>query len=488
MTKSAPETTTTPSGNPINRNVVLAVLVSGAFVVILNQTLLNTALPAFMRDFDITANSAQWVTTIFMLVNGIMIPITAFLIQKFTTRMLFFAAMGLFTIGTLVCALAPVYPVLLAGRVIQASGGGIIMPLMQTILFAVFPLHKRGAAMGTFGLVISFAPAIGPSLSGWIVDNFPWQVLFYMMLPIAVIDMAVAFVILKNVTKRTFPRLDVLSIVLSTLAFGGLLFGLGSAGSATWLSPEVIAPLAVGAVTLVWFVHRQLRLPEPLLNIRVLRHRMFTLGTVLGMLVFMAMIGGMLMLPLFIQNMAGHSAITSGLVLLPGAAVMGLMSPITGRIFDRFGARWLCIAGFILVTATAVMLTSLTPATSLVYLAVINAVRMFGTAMILMPVTTAALNQLPQRLVPHGTALNNTMRQVAASVGTAVLITVMTGTAKDPSTFGPAGLVHGVNVAFLVAAAISGVGLVGAFFIRSRRPDEPRPDDADAERAPAGSE
>lgn len=486
MTSTDPDTTTTPSGNPINRNVVLAVLVSGAFVVILNQTLLNTALPAFMRDFEITANSAQWVTTIFMLVNGIMIPITAFLIQKFTARMLFFAAMGLFTIGTVVCALAPVYSVLLAGRVIQAAGGGIIMPLMQTILFAVFPIDKRGSAMGTFGLVIAFAPAIGPSLSGWIVDNFPWEVLFVMMVPIAVVDMVFAYFILKNVTERTYPRLDVLSIILSTLAFGGLLFGLGNAGNTGWVSTPVILPLAIGAVSLVWFIHRQLRLPEPILELRVLRYRMFTLCTLLGMLVFMAMIGGMLILPLFIQNMAGRSAMASGLVLLPGAAVMGLMSPVTGRIFDRFGARWLAIVGFVIVTVTTLMFARLTPDTSMVYLAVVNAVRMFGTAMIIMPVTTAALNQLPARLIPHGTATNNTMRQIAASVGTAVLVTVMTAAARDPKTYGLAGPIHGVNVAFVVAACIAAIGLVGAFFIRNSRPRRhrtPPPEPRDPEPA-----
>ena len=169
---------------------------------------MNTALPALMADFGITANSAQWVTTMFMLVNGIMIPVTAFLIQKFTTR-LFFAAMGLFTLGTLLAMLSPTYPVLLAGRFIQAAGGGIIMPLMQTILFAIFPMDKRGQAMGTFGLVISFAPAIGPSMSGWIVEHFPWQMLFAIMLPIAIIDMIIAYFILNNVTEPTNPRLDI---------------------------------------------------------------------------------------------------------------------------------------------------------------------------------------------------------------------------------------------------------------------------------------
>jgi EmrB/QacA subfamily drug resistance transporter len=448
----------------------MACVLVGPFVISLNQTLLNTALPAFMDDFDITANAAQWVTTLFMLVNGIMIPATAFLIQKFTTRTMFFAAMGVFALGTLVCAIAPAYPVLLLGRVIQAASGGMIMPLMQTILFAIFPIHRRGTAMGTFGLVISFAPAIGPTLSGFIVDHWSWRVLFVMMLPIALGALVFAHLTLRNVTEQTDPRLDVLSLILSTLGFGGLLFGFSTAGSAGWASAQVIAPLAVGAVTLTWFVRRQLRLAEPLLELRVLRNRMFTLGTVLGMLVFMAMIGGMLMIPLYMQNMSDFSAMESGLVLLPGAVIMGVMSPVTGRVFDRFGARALAIIGFALLASMSLLLARLTPDTSFAYIAIVNAVRMLGTAMVIMPVTTAALNQLPPRMIPHGSAVNNTLRQIAASVGTAVLVTVMTVAALDPAEHGAAGPIHGVNVAFEVSAAIAALGMIGSFFLRDSRP------------------
>ncbi|WGP05471.1 MDR family MFS transporter [Bacillus subtilis] len=460
-------------GTPVNRNLVLAVLVSGAFVIILNQTLLNTALPAFMHYFDITAGAAQWVTTSFMLVNGIMIPVTAFLIEKFTTRGLFFTAMGLFIVGTLVCAIAPVYPVMLIGRVIQASAGGIIMPLMQTILFAIFPVEKRGSAMGTFGLVIAFAPAIGPSLSGWIVDHLPWQTLFYMMLPIAIIDLIVAYFLLKNVTERTFPRLDVLSIILSTFGFGGLLFGFGTAGDAGWISAEVLIPLVIGAITLTFFITRQFKLEQPILEFRILRYRMFTLNTLLGMCVFIVMVGGMMVLPLYMQNMNDFSAMESGLVLLPGAAVMGLMSPVTGRVFDAVGAKWLAIAGFVLLTGTTFLFARLAPDTSFVYLAVVNTVRMFGVAMVMMPVTTAALNQLPAHLIPHGTALNNTLRQIAASVGTAALVTIMVSAARNPETYGMAGLVHGANVAFFVAACVGILGVIGSFFIKNSHGLEP---------------
>lgn len=460
----------------VNPNVVMAVLLAGAFVIILNQTLLNTALPAFMVDFGITANTAQWVTTLFMLVNGIMIPATAFLIQKFTTRTMFFAAMGIFALGTVICAIAPVYGVLLLGRVVQAASGGMIMPLMQTILFAIFPIHKRGTAMGTFGLVISFAPAIGPTLSGFIVDHWSWRVLFVMMLPIALGALLFAHLTLRNVTEQTNPRLDVPSLILSTFAFGGLLFGFSNAGNVGWSSPQVIVPLLVGMLTLVWFVRRQLRLEEPLLELRVLSNRMFTLGTVLGMLVFMAMIGGMLMIPLYMQNMSDFTALESGLVLLPGALIMGFMSPVTGRIFDRFGASALAIIGFALLAITSFLLARLSVDTTFAYIAIVNAARMFGTAMVIMPVTTAALNQLPQRLIPHGAAVNNTMRQVAASVGTGVLVTVMTASARDTEEFGMAGAVHGVNVAFIVAGGISILGLIGACFLRGSRPRQPEPE------------
>lgn len=453
--------------NPVERNILMGVLLAGAFVMILNQTLLNTALPAFMADFGITASEAQWVTTLFMLVNGIMIPVTAFLIQKFSTRTMFMTAMGLFIIGTIVAAAAPVYAVLLVGRVLQAAAGGMIMPLLQTILFAIFPRDRRGSAMGMFGLIISFAPAIGPSLSGWIVDHFPWQTLFIMMLPIAVIAMTIAFFLLKNVTENTNPKFDIWSIILSSFGFGGLLFGFSTAGTAGWASLEVIISLVVGVVALIIFVWRQLTLDEPMLELRVLRFPMFTLNTVLGMLVFIAMIGGMLILPLYMQNMADFSAMDSGLALLPGAIIMGLMSPVTGRLFDRFGGKWLAALGFALLTVTSLLFARLSTDTSFSYIAAVNAVRMVGAAMVMMPVTTAALNQLPQTLVPHGTAVNNTLRQVAGSMGTAVLVTVMTVSTKDPAEFGAAGMVHGANVAFLVSTGISVAGLIGAFFIKN---------------------
>ncbi|GGC98531.1 MFS transporter [Thalassobacillus devorans] len=453
---------------PINKVPLMIVLLSGAFVAILNQTLLATAIPHIMQDLNLDANTAQWLQTIFMLVNGIMIPITAFLIERFTTRGLFLTAVGTFAIGTLVCAIAPNFGILLSGRVLQAAGAGIIMPLMQTILFLVFPVEKRGSAMGMFGLVIAFAPAIGPTLSGYLVDHHHWRSLFYVILPIAIIDIIVAYFILKNVTKQTFPKVDVLSIILSTVGFGGILYAFSVAGSGGWLHTEVLGSLIVGAVTLVLFILRQLKLEQPILEFRIFKNTTFTLTTAIGMVSFIAMIGGAVILPILMQDMLGFTALESGLMLLPGAVLMGLMNPVTGRLFDRFGARWLAIIGLSILVITTFMFSNITMETTFVYLATVNAARMFSISMIMMPVTTAGLNQLPNQLMPHGSAMNNTMRQVAGAVGTALLVSVMT-TQADPAE-GITGLIHGVNVSFIVAGIIAIAGLVMSFFIKNSRP------------------
>lgn len=417
-----------------------------------------------MKDLNLSESTAQWLQSVFMLVNGIMIPVTAFLIDKFTTRKLFMTAMGLFTIGTFIAAISPNFSLLLVGRILQASGAGIMMPLMQTILFLTFPVHRRGTAMGLFGLVIAFAPAIGPSLSGWLVDQFPWRSVFYVVLPIAILDMIAAYFLLKNVTELKKPKLDILSVILSTVGFGAILYGFSVAGDAGWLSLQVILTIVIGSISLYWFITRQLNLKEPLLEFRVFKHSTFTLATALGMLVFAAMIGTNVILPLYMQNMVGFSALESGLVLLPGAIIMGFSNPITGYLFDRFGGKWLARGGLLLLALTTFAFTNLSADTSFNYLATMNAIRMISIAMVMMPMTTMALNQLPNELIPHGTAMNNTFRQVAGSVGTAVLVTIMSTAAIPGEDIN--GIIHGVNVSFIVAAIIAIVGFILSFKLK----------------------
>ncbi|WP_067730593.1 MDR family MFS transporter [Oceanobacillus damuensis] len=455
------------STEKINKTTIMIVLISGAFVAILNQTLLGVALPHIMVDLNLDENTAQWLQSVFMLVNGIMIPITAFLIGKYTTRGLFLLAMGLFAFGTLLAAIAPGFSMLLLGRIFQGAGAGIMMPLIQTIMLLIFPIERRGTVMGMFGLVIAFAPAIGPSLAGYIVENAPWRTLFYMILPIAILNIIIAYFILKNVTKQTNPTIDVLSIILSTLGFGGFLYAFSIAGAAGWNSIEVFTSFAVGAVTLTWFIFRQLKLKQPILELRVFKYRVFTITTIIGMIIFLAMIGDAIVLPMYMQSMLGFTAFESGLALLPGAILMGIMNPITGRLFDKYGARWLAISGLSLIVVTTFMLAALTEETSFTYIATVNIFRMLAIAMTMMPVMTAGLNVLPTKLIPHGTAVNNTFRQVAGAVGTALPITIMTTTAIPEE--GVNGLIHGVNVSYTVSGIIAIIGLVIAFYIKDRR-------------------
>jgi EmrB/QacA subfamily drug resistance transporter len=455
----------------INKLPIVAVLITGAFLAILNQTLLATAIPHIMEDLNLTENTAQWVTTIFMLVNGIMIPITAFLIETFTARKLFLTAMSIFALGTLVCSFAPDFTMLMIGRVIQASGAGIMMPLMMTILLLIFPVERRGTAMGTVGLVIGFAPALGPVISGWLIEQYPWRSLFYVVLPFAILNIIIAYFVMKNVTEQTYPKVDVLSIILSTFGFGGLLFGFSTAGNVGWTDTTVVLSLAIGAVSLTIFILRQLKLKQPILEFRVLKNKIFTISTIIGMVAFIGLIGAETILPIYMQTMAGFTALQTGLMILPGALIMGFMSPINGRIFDKFGARYLVITGLTLLTVTSFLYTTLTPETSLSFITTVFAIRMFGISMVMMPATTAGLNQLPRKLIPHGSAMTNTMRQVAASIGTAILITVMTATALNTGADAtPADLIHGVKMSFYISTALSLVGLILAFYIKGTRP------------------
>lgn len=434
------------------------VLLSGAFITILNQTLLGTALPPIMKDLQVSESTVQWLQSIFMLVNGIMIPITAFLIERYTSRQLFLTAMSIFALGTLLCAVGVDFSMLLIGRVLQAAGAGIMMPLMQTILFLTFPKEKRGTAMGLFGLVIAFAPAIGPTLSGVLVEHLTWRSVFYVVFPIAIIIIIASIFLLKNVTETSHPKLDIISVILSTLGFGGLLYSFSSVGEAGWGSVQFIAPLIIGIVSLVVFIRRQLKLKEPMLEFRVFSYNIYTLGTALSMFVFGVLIASNIILPLYMQNMLQFSALESGLVLLPGAIIMGIMNPITGYLFDKFGGKWLARIGLLILVLSTLPFTVLTAHTSFTYLATSNAVRMVSLAMVMMPMTTLAINQLPSHLIAHGTAMNNTFRQMAGAIGTALFITLMS-VSSNPSD-GIEGIIHGVNVTFMVAAAISFVALI----------------------------
>ncbi|WP_353853809.1 MDR family MFS transporter [Bacillus sp. Bos-x628] len=453
-----------------NRPVIVGIFLVGAFVAILNQTLLIPAIPHIMEEFHIDVNKGQWLTTAFMLTNGILIPITAFLIEKFSSRTLVLTALSIFTAGTILASFATNFPVLLAARIVQAAGAGILMPLMQTIFLTIFPKEKRGQAMGMVGLVISFAPAIGPTLAGWIVDTFTWKYLFYIVLPIGIIDLILAFFLMKNVTQQRETRIDVLSITLSSFGFGGLLYGFSSVGSYGWTSATVLISIIVGAVSLFFFILRQSNLKRPMLEFGVFKFAIFSLTTFLGMLVFALLIGTETILPLYTQNVRGLSALDTGLILLPGALFMGFLSPIIGRIFDKVGGKGLALGGFAILTVTSLPFMMLSLDSSITLITIAYTIRLIGVGMIMMPLTTAGINSLPPHLIPHGTAMNNTMRQIGGSIGTALLVSVMSSSAANAELANPLkSAVHGMNTAFFVAGLIAIIGLIMSLFLKEKR-------------------
>ncbi|EHP9606910.1 multidrug efflux MFS transporter [Listeria monocytogenes] len=467
----------------VKRNGILIVMLMGAFVTILNQTLMNVALPSIMKDFGITASQGQWLSTGFMLVNGVMIPMTAFLIERFTTRQLYLFAMITFAIGTAIGGFATDYTMLIAGRMVQAIGAGIVMPLLTVVVLNLFPMERRGRAMGLIGLAMNFAPAIGPTLSGWIVQQYDWRNLFFIIIPFAILDIVVAIFLLKNVGKRTFPKLDVLGVIMSKVGFGSLLLGFSNAGDHDWLTWKVAGFIILGLAVLGIFIRYQTSNKAPLLNFRVFKYPTFALTTAISFFVVMGLFGGMLLLPIFLQTVRGFSPLESGLVLLPGALVTAILSPVTGVMFDRFGAKYLSLVGLIIMAGSTFMFTNLDESTTLTFIIIVQTIRSAGMAMVMMPLQTAALNSLPLKLASHGSAMFNTMRQVAGSIGTAALITVMSKSAASFATkLGPADvigktktdianhvLIHGIETAFLVAGILSVVACVLALFIQKNR-------------------
>lgn len=403
--------------------MMLTVIVVGTFVTILNQTLVTPALPAIMAEMSIDAATGQWLTTGFTLVNAIMIPITAYLQDRFSVRRLFLFSMSVFAVGSLLCGWGPDFGVLLAGRLVQAIGAGILMPMSMTVLLVMFPVDRRGSAMGVFGLIIAFAPAIGPTISGIMVDTVNWHVMFYVIAGlVAVVVVAAAFLIEQHSPKtKGDAALDPLSVVLSTLGFGGMLYGFSVFGS-NGIDLVSGITILVGCACIVWFFFRQLHLETPMLRVRILFNRNFLIATIIGMLVQASLLVAPVLMPIYVQDLLGYSATVSGLVIMPGAIIMGIMNPIAGRIFDKHGARAMGIVGMLLLAATTLGFVFVGTNTSIAVITILFAVRMFSMALVNMPITTWGMNALDTKFMNHGTSINNTLRQVAGSLGTALVL------------------------------------------------------------------
>jgi DHA2 family lincomycin resistance protein-like MFS transporter len=463
---------------------VIWLLLAAAFVAILNETTMGVAIPHLITDLGITALSAQWLTTAFMLTMAVVIPITGFLLRRFTTRAMFIAAMGLFSTGTLIAFLAPGFPVLLVARVVQASGTAIMMPLLMTTLMTVVPPAIRGRMMGRVSIVMSLAPAIGPTLAGAILNNFEWRWIFGIVLPIAIVALVVGGRWIHNLGETTRAPIDVLSVILSAFGFGGLVFGLSQLGAgghgggadaaaATATSTTtLIVSLTVGVVALGLFGWRQVllqRKDDALLDLRVFRSRNFSLSMGQMVIMSMAFFGAITVVPLYLQDVLEVDPLTTGLVVLPGALAMGLAGPFIGRIYDRWGTTVLLVPGAVITSSMLWVYTTFGIATPVWLVAVVQTVLSFGLALSFTPLFTASLASLQPRFYSYGSAVVGTAQQVAGAAGIALMFGVMaaadsaaTEAGADALTAGAAG----THAAFLTAAFLSLPLLVGAFLIR----------------------
>lgn len=477
------ETTTIPSATDqaaateekrigARNTLAITILLVSTFVVILNETIMSVALPHLMEDLDITASAAQWLTTAFLLTMAVVIPITGFLLQRFTTRGIFITAMTVFSVGTLIAAIAPGFEVLLAARVVQAVGTAIMIPLLFTTVLTLVPEQNRGRIMGNISIVISVAPAVGPTISGLILSVLDWRWMFIIVLPIAVIALILGAMRIPNVSETRKTPLDVLSVILAAFGFGGIVFGLSNLGTAGIASVESWAPLAVGVVALALFIVRQLSLQKKdiaLLDLRTFKTKSFSMSIGLVMISMISLFGTLILLPLYTQDVLGLDTLTTGLLLLPGGLVMGLLAPFVGRLYDRNGPTVLVIAGSVIVSLALWGMTMLGENTEIWWVLVAHVGLSIGLALLFTPLFTSGLAGLKPAMYSHGSAILSTVQQLAGASGIALFITVLSARAAVLGADGAsavAATAGGIHSAFVYGAIISLVAIPIAFFIR----------------------
>ncbi|WP_341320461.1 DHA2 family efflux MFS transporter permease subunit [Solibacillus sp. FSL H8-0523] len=453
-----------------------AILMIGSFIGLFGETALNMALTNIMEDFSIGASTGQWLTTGYLLVLAILVPLSAYLVRWFTTRQLVVGALVISTLGALLAAIAPSFTVLLIGRLIQAIGTGIFLPLMFSVVLMIFPMQKRGAVMGIVGLVITAGPALGPTLSGLIISVSSWHYIFVVMIAFNIILLVIGAPKMENVSTITKPKIDILSLVLSTVAFGGIVYALASLAEAPLSDVLVWAPLVAGVLALVFFTVRQFNMEQPMIDLRVFKYPMFTLGTLLMFATLFIILSVAILIPIYLKSVLAYTAIAAGLLMLPANFLNIVMSPIVGSNFDKVGARIFTRIGFTLITVAAILFIVTLSATTPIWQVVVTLCILFlGVSMTIMPAQTNAMNELPQHFYADGSAAMNTLNQVAGAAGTAIAITLFTAGQKNYiAEFGATNqlefLAHGIHYAFYAVLVAGIIGLIGSLFVKNSRP------------------
>ncbi|MBO3747018.1 multidrug efflux MFS transporter [Streptosporangiaceae bacterium NEAU-GS5] len=451
---------------------MIRLLVLATFVVILNETIMINAIPRLMGALNIDEQTAQWLSTAFMLTMAAVIPITGWFLQRVATRQAYAVAMGLFLLGTALAIVAPTFALLLGARIIQACGTAVMMPLLMTTLMQVVPESDRGRVMGNVTLAISVAPAMGPAISGVILQFGSWRLLFAVVLPIAGLITWFGMRQLQNVGEPEFSTIDWFSVVTAALGFGGLVYGLSRFEGGDIRVATTIVVTGLAAITV--FVYRQLWLQKrgtPLMDLRTLSSRTYTVALILMSVAFMAMLGSMILLPLYLQNIRMLTPLQTGLLVMPGGLAMGLLGPTVGRLFDRFGGRVLVIPGAIGMMVSLTGFTQVTLTMPFWQLLALHALLMVSLAAIFTPVFTLGLGAVPSRLYSHGSSILSTLQQVAAAFGTALVITVMSARSDALKATGSSdqlATLDGMRLAFIIGAVLSLVVVATAVILPAR--------------------
>jgi DHA2 family lincomycin resistance protein-like MFS transporter len=450
---------------PAEVKVILTVLVGSALVMFLNETILSVALPSIMEDFQIPATTAQWLTTGFMLTMAVVIPATGWILQRFTTKQVFLTAVSSFLVGTLVAAAAPTFTVLLVGRIVQAVGTSLIMPLLMTVAMTVVRANRRGSVMGVISIVMSVAPALGPTVSGFVLNRFTWHWLFWFVAPLIVVALVVGALFIRNIGETARAPFDPLSVVLAALGFGGLVYALSTLGTDL---PVAVGVAVVGVIALALFVWRQLKLETPLLDLRPFTIRNYTLSVVVALLLMGTLLGVVMVLPIYLQTALGVTALVTGLLLMPGGLASGLLAPFIGRLYDRVGPRPLVIPGALLLLGAVWAMTRLDIASTITEVIAMHIVFSLGLALMMTPLMTTALGSLPKHLYGHGSAILNTLQQLAGAAGTAILIAALSFGTRAAAAGGAdlaQATADGAHTAFIVAGIMAILVLLASPFV-----------------------
>jgi len=436
-------------------------------------TALTTALPPIMKEFEIDFNTGQWITSGFALFIAIVTPLTAFLITSIKTKRLYCAALSFFIVGLTICALSPNFWTMMIGRIVQGCGSGLISAMTQVIILTIYPPEKRGTVMGWYGLSIGVSPIIAPTLAGILVDHIGWRMVFVVSIVIMLFSLAFAICVFEDVLPLMKKKFDIISLAMSALAFGGITLSIGNMGKYEFVSVKVLLLLVIGIIFTFIFVMRQLRLEIPFLDVRVLKDKKLSVSIIATILVQLLLLGSAIIFPIYVQQLKSESATLSGLVILPGSLLMALISPLAGKIYDKIGMKILFLVGSIILIFSNLSLYFVNIDASIWVVSAIQVFRCFALGIILMPVVTWGMSDIPKTKASDATALLNSIRSIGGAIGSALFVSIMTGVAKTLGKDKENPDMYGFNFVFLTMTGLSFIILLlGIFGCKSRQKKE----------------